>query len=182
MKPNQLIIQSLNLLIIIFLFCCLILFTSCRERVVPPDVPPYIPPIVLTAEDVGVVDAFIKIKFVDTTVSRTFKLTRDEATIVSAECTQPDTLILDEGLLPKHTYKYRAYRVVNNISVDSSDELSVLSMDTTSHNFNFEVFYLGDGNSSVLYDVAVLSDTLAYAVGEIYKRDSAGNFETEPYN
>jgi hypothetical protein len=34
----------------------------------------------------------------------------------------------------------------------------------------------------VLYDVAIINDTLAYAVGEIYKRDSVGNWDPNAYN
>ncbi len=41
-------------------------------------------------------------------------------------------------------------------------------LDTTSHSFTWEITTLGDRSSSVLYDVAVINDTLAYAVGEIY--------------
>jgi hypothetical protein len=53
--------------------------------------------------------------------------------------------------------------------------------DTTSHNFTWQTFTLGDGNSSVLYDVVVINDTLVYAVGEIYKSDSSGNWDSIPY-
>jgi hypothetical protein len=42
-------------------------------------------------------------------------------------------------------------------------------MDTTSHNIAWTSYTLGDGTgSSNLYDVAIINDTLAYAVGEIY--------------
>ena len=54
--------------------------------------------------------------------------------------------------------------------------------DTTSHNFVFETFVLGDGNSSSLYDVAIVNDTLAYAVGEIYLKDSTGQLDPNRYN
>ena len=46
--------------------------------------------------------------------------------------------------------------------------------DTTSHNYAWQTFILGDGNSSVLYDAAIINDTLIYAVGEIYLKDSTG--------
>ncbi|MEW6510406.1 MAG: glucosyl transferase [Bacteroidota bacterium] len=55
-------------------------------------------------------------------------------------------------------------------------------LDTTSHNFAWTVQTLGDGNSSVLYDVAIVNDSLAYAVGEVYLRDSSGGFDPLPYN
>jgi hypothetical protein len=35
--------------------------------------------------------------------------------------------------------------------------------------------------SSVLYDVTIINDTLAYAVGEMYLRDSLGNLDLTPY-
>lgn len=54
--------------------------------------------------------------------------------------------------------------------------------DTTSHNWTFETFVLGDGNSSVLYDVTIINDMLANAVGEIYLKDSLGNYDQLPYN
>jgi len=55
-------------------------------------------------------------------------------------------------------------------------------IDTTSHEFTWTVEMLGEGNGSGLYDVAVINDTLAYAVGEIYVRDSAGQYNPLPYN
>jgi len=66
--------------------------------------------------------------------------------------------------------------------VDSSTQATVTTMDTTSHNFTWQIDTLGDGGGSVLYDVAIINDTLAYAVGEIYKRDSVGNWDPLPYN
>lgn len=42
--------------------------------------------------------------------------------------------------------------------------------------------HLGDGASSALFDIANINDTLAYAVGAVYKRDSIGNWDPLPYN
>jgi hypothetical protein len=52
--------------------------------------------------------------------------------------------------------------------------------DTTSHGISWQIDVLGDG-SSLLCDVAIVNDTLAYAVGEIYLRDSLGNWDHLPY-
>jgi hypothetical protein len=54
--------------------------------------------------------------------------------------------------------------------------------DTTSHNFVWQIQMLGDGISSRLYDVAIINDTLAYAVGEIYLKDSTGSLDPLLYN
>ncbi len=54
--------------------------------------------------------------------------------------------------------------------------------DTTSHNWMFQTFVLGVGNSSMLNDVAIINDTLVYAVGEIYLKDSTGQLDPNAYN
>jgi hypothetical protein len=54
--------------------------------------------------------------------------------------------------------------------------------DTTSHLFAWKVELLGDGGGSILHDVAIINDTLAYAVGEIYLRDSTGQLDPILYN
>lgn len=56
-------------------------------------------------------------------------------------------------------------------------------IDTTSHNWIFEQpQFFGDGASSVFHDVAIINDTLAYAVGEIRFKDSSGNWDPNIYN
>ncbi len=55
-------------------------------------------------------------------------------------------------------------------------------VDTTSHDFVWERLMLGDGGSSILYDVAIISDTLAYAVGEVYLRDNFGDLDPDAFN
>jgi hypothetical protein len=54
--------------------------------------------------------------------------------------------------------------------------------DTTSHNWTFQTFYLGGATSSSLSDVAIINDTLAYAVGSIYTFDSTGTIDQNAYN
>ena len=53
--------------------------------------------------------------------------------------------------------------------------------DTTSHNFVFSLDTLGDGNSSALNDVAIISENNVWAVGEIHKRDSVGGYSQPAY-
>jgi hypothetical protein len=58
---------------------------------------------------------------------------------------------------------------------NSTAQLQVQTLDTTSSNFTWTVETLGDGSSSTLYDVAIVNDTLAYACGEIYSGGSICN-------
>jgi hypothetical protein len=55
------------------------------------------------------------------------------------------------------------------------------STDTTSHEFTFQTFTFGGGGGSILNDVAIINDTLVYAVGAIYLTDSTGQYDP-PYN
>ncbi len=55
-------------------------------------------------------------------------------------------------------------------------------VDTTSNDWSFTVNMLGDGGGSQLYDAAIVNDTLAYAVGAVYKQDSSGNWDPNAYN
>jgi hypothetical protein len=54
--------------------------------------------------------------------------------------------------------------------------------DTTSHNWTFETFLLGGAASSVLYDVAIVNDSTAMGVGELYLQDSSGQADPNACN
>jgi hypothetical protein len=55
--------------------------------------------------------------------------------------------------------------------------------DTTSNNFTWTHYtFGGQGGSSYFSDVAILNDTLAFAVGDIYANDSSGQSNSQPYN
>ncbi len=157
---------------------------SCKETPPepPPPPPPYVSTVQLAIEDTGVTDVWLKLRFTDTTQPRNYQLRRDNAIVLSGTLTTPDTVLLDTAALPKRTYQYKAYRLNNTTLTDSSAALSVTTMDTTSHNFTFKIDTLGV-TSSVLYDVAIINDTLAYAVGEMYLRnDTTGQLDPIPYN
>jgi hypothetical protein len=54
-------------------------------------------------------------------------------------------------------------------------------VDTTSHNFIFQTWMFGEHSSSVLHDVAIISENSIYVVGEIYLNDSLGQPDPNPY-
>ncbi|MGA9120191.1 MAG: hypothetical protein WB699_12575 [Bacteroidota bacterium] len=49
--------------------------------------------------------------------------------------------------------------------------------DTTSHAFTWQSAYVGDGYNSKLSDVIIIHDSLAYAIGEFYLKDSSGQID-----
>jgi hypothetical protein len=54
--------------------------------------------------------------------------------------------------------------------------------DTTSHGVLWQFSRLGDGASNYLEDIAIINDSLAYAVGTMYLNDSTGNLDHILYN
>jgi hypothetical protein len=180
-KVTQEIMQHAHKTISILLFVFIVqIFTGfgCRENAVNTDGGKG--PEFLTAEDVGVTDVYLRIKLPFSLLQQPLILKRDTTTIFSSAITVPDTLIYDQHLLPNRRYTYILTSSTGRIFPLAS-ALTITTMDTTSHNFTWQIDTLGDGNSSVLKDVTILSDTCAWAVGEIYKKDSLGNWDNEPY-
>ena len=54
--------------------------------------------------------------------------------------------------------------------------------DTTSHSLEWHFDCVGEGLGGQFLDVAVLNDSLAYAVGNFYENNSAGNLDPILYN
>ena len=155
---------------------CTLALTCKKEP--PPAV--YIPTLALTAVDASCTEAWLKLTTTQLPATvRLVRLTPTLHTVQTLQLTTPDTLLIDEGLLPRRTYTYKAYGLEVRGSgfevVDSSTQATVTTMDTTSHNFTWQIDTLGT-HSSVLYDVAIINDTLVYAVGEIFHRDSSENW------
>lgn len=157
---------------------CLVLAFSCKKD--PPVVPE--PTLSLTAVDASCTEAWLKAT--TTQLPATVRLLRDGQRVSDLRLLTSDSLVIDEGLLPNRAYTYQLQRLNDNSTViETSASAQVTTMDTTSHAWLFDPpVLLGDGSSSVLYDVAIINDTLVYAVGEIYKRDSLGNWDPNAYN
>jgi hypothetical protein len=166
---------------LLFLIISLLALTCKKEP--PPAV--HIPTLMLTAVDASCTEAWLKLTTTQVPATvRLVRLTPTLQTLQTLQLTTPDTLLIDEGLLPNQTYTYKAYRLEGQTPnpTDSTPGVQLTTMDTTSHNFTWQIDTLGDGGGSVLYDVAIINDTLAYAVGEINVRDSLGNWRNPPYN
>ncbi len=157
-----------------------LLCVGCKDESTPPP-PEHIPTVQLTLDGVGVTEVWLKLHFTDASLPRAFTLHRNATMILSGTLAGQDTLLLDTNAVPRATYTYIAFRLNGSTTMDSSAPLQVTTMDTTSHNFTWETDTLGDA-SSVLSDVAIINDTLAYAVGQMYLRDSTGQIDPTRYN
>jgi hypothetical protein len=152
------------------------LFTLQCEKPIPTenDKRPYTQSIELTKDDVGVTEAWLRVKFLDSLSGSSFKLTRNGQTIFTKTITKLDTFLLDTGLLPSQTYSYRVYRLRMNREADSSSVVTLTTMDTTSHNFTWQVDTISTGSTCVANDVFIVNDTCVYIVGQFNESDSLG--------
>ncbi len=65
---------------------------------------------------------------------------------------------------------------------DSPTEPPNQPPDTTSHSVSWQTFRFGQSLSGLIEDVSIVNDTLAYAVGDIYLKDSTGAVDPLCYN
>jgi hypothetical protein len=158
----------------VFLFIIFIFFSKCNTTE-PPDKGT----LTLTFEDASCTEIWLTLTTENLQLPTTIELKQDDQTRSIINLVKPDTLLYMDSLLPSQTYKFHASMQTNN---HASNELSVTTMDTTSHNFSFISYQFGEHSSSTLYDVAIIDENNIWAVGEIYMNDSLGQPDPMPYN
>lgn len=154
---------------------------SC-STIEPPDPPP--PPVVdepvltLELDDAHCTEAWLQLTTKDLELPAELTLkqynpTGDSLAQIFILNTQ-DSLLYIDSLLPNQTYKFKVAANTTNLPQSTTNLLNVTTMDTTSHNFSFEmVTFGGQIGSSVLYDVAIINENNIWAVGEIWIADTS---------
>ena len=137
------------------------------------------PELLLKLEDVSCTEAWLQLTTNNIQLPATINLLKNNSVTQIFSLSTQDSLLYIDSLLPNQTYKLQASSIQNPVS---SNELSVTTMDTTSHNFTWQTFEFGQHSSSVLYDVAIIDENNIWAVGEIYMNDSLGNPDPNCYN
>jgi hypothetical protein len=154
---------------ILVVACCRLLI-GCTDNSVNSS----INNLTLTVESVTCTEAILKIALAPSETQRVLTLSRGNSTIAAITLSGSDTVFIDDGVLPSKTYTYSLASARWNAITQ------ITTMDTTSHNWSWEVDKLGIANS-YLYDVAIVNDTLAYAGGIVYLNDSTGKFDQQSY-
>jgi hypothetical protein len=156
-----------------------LLLKSCNTVDPPPGDKPTL---TLKLEDVSCTEAWIELTTTNLQLPATITLKQinpngDTLSQVSILNTK-DSLLYIDSLLPNQSYTLIASHssAIGGLSGISSNELSVTTMDTTSHEFTYEAYVFGGQyQSSILFDVAIVSENSIWAVGEIYLLDSIGH-------
>jgi hypothetical protein len=167
--------------LLLFLF---LLLSGCKQPTQPKLEPKA--ELKLTLEDVSCTEAWIQLKTTNLQLPATLTLYKNNVAQNNILC-YGDTLLYIDSLLPNQTYKFKVVLTNNPQPTTypqppSSNEVTVTTMDTTSHNFTWQSWEFGECSNSVLYDVAIIDENNIWAVGEIYMRDSLGNCDPKAYN
>lgn len=130
----------------------------------------------LTVEDVSCTEAWLKVEAGDMTLPTDVTITKDGNLQFRFTLSAKDTTVCDNSLLPGKNYTYQI-----EYSSGIKESQSIRTMDTTSHDFSWQVLRIGDYGTWIR-DVAIINDTLIYAVGEFYKNLPNGQEEYPPYS
>lgn len=167
----------------IIIISIVFLFPNCSTTEPPPPPDETKPVLTLSFDKKSCTELWIKLTTKDLTLPSELTLKQYNPTGDSISqsfiLNTKDSLLYIDSLFPNKTYKFLITMQQSN---NASNELSVTTMDTTSHNFTYQTFEFGEpltGNSSRLYDVAIINENNIWAVGEIYVNDSLG--QTDVY-
>ena len=153
----------------------LLTLTTCNTTE-PPAPDETKPVLTLSFDKKSCTELWIKLTTKDLTLPANLTLTQYNPSGDSVNQTfslsNQDSLFYIDSLLPNQTYKF-----ITTIeqSKNKSNELSVTTLDTTSHNFTFQSWTFGTIGSSTLYDVAIIAENNIWAVGEIMIADTSIN-------
>ncbi|GIK20749.1 MAG: hypothetical protein BroJett005_01630 [Ignavibacteriota bacterium] len=149
------------------------LLKACNTTEPPPDGEK--PTLKLKLEDVSCTEAWIELRTTNLKLPATLTLKQNDQPRETINLNKADTILYLDSLLPNTTYIFHTTIQSSNQSEVKSNEISVTTMDTTSHNFTFTSWTFGTIGSSTLYDVAIINENNIWAVGEIMIADTSQN-------
>jgi hypothetical protein len=169
-----------NLTVLAVIFLVIAMVSSCKKNPVGPQVTPNVQ---LSVDYVTCTEVWLKLAFADSPDGGDYRITRDGATILTGTISGASAVLYDTTAQAKKNYTYTAYGLSSGQVKQVSPPLSVTTLDSTSHNFTWQTFdFGGDAGSCLLRDVAIINDTLIYAVGAVYLKDSIWQTTYSPNN
>ncbi len=165
----------ISLFLTLFIFSCTT--TEPPDKEDPPD-PVVIPSLTLTEDDTHCVESWLKLSADSLELPAELVLWQynpagDSISILINIATN-DTLLHIDSLWPDKEYSFIAAFPEPDSLHPSSNIVTVTTMDTTSHDFTFDMLtFGGDYGSCALYDCAIIDGNNIWAVGEITIGDSS---------
>ena len=166
------------LVTLLFLSILLITPISCDTNEPPPPDETE-PTLTLVLDDASCTEAWLQLTTKDLElpaelILKQYNPSGDSLSQIFILHTQ-DSLLYIDSLIPSQSYKFKVVANTTNNPQPTTNQLTVTTMDTTSHNFTFRSWTFGTIGSSVLYDVAIINENNIWAVGEIMIADTSQN-------
>ena len=133
----------------------------------------------LGVEDVFCTEVVLRVGLSDSGVVQDFNLVRDDSVVGVYYSSGNDTVIIDGGLMPDRDYEYRVDLVDGGRVRVSSESVVVHTLDTTSHEFDWEIDTLGV-YGSYLNDVWIVDEDDIWVVGNI--ETDSGEYNVAHWN
>jgi hypothetical protein len=133
--------------------------------------------ITIELEDISAIEAWVRVKSFNIELPIGINLFINSKLAKQVTLNDDDSVILLNSLLPNTNYSINA-----SIGDISSDVISAVTIDTTSHDYNWEIFTFGEHSSSILDDIVIISENNILVVGKIYLNDSSGQSDNDAYN
>ena len=145
----------------------LVLAIGCQDSTAPPGPPP-----TELSVDVdmplALEEVFLRIKGQYVPGHTRLYVFRGDSLLTQSKYLGQDTTIVDIGLQPAKTYAYRVLLADREGRTVISDTIAANTLDTTEHDIQWEEFSFGvSSRHSSFFDVAILSPTDIWAVGEV---------------
>lgn len=140
---------------------------SCKEC---PTEPEKVISLSISAPYIETSIVWLKILSTDSTHQKSYTIVRDSVVISEGTFIGKDTIIADRSVEPNTAYTYSV-----QYSKEISDPISVTTMDLSSSDFTWEVFYFGEATrNNILEDVSIVNENDIWVVGliEVWGWDS----------
>ncbi len=116
-----------------------------------------------------VTESYLRLHAGQVVPGSTLRVYRNGQMLWQKPYTEADSIVYDSTLAPAHTYTYRAELWSGSRQLARSNAVTVTTLDTTSHDFEWEIIeFPSPYGSGALYDVAIINENDIWAVGEIY--------------
>ena len=147
----------------------IIILISLRCDTTEP--PPNKASLSLTLEDVSCTEAWLQLKLSNVPLPSLVTLYKNGAVAQNNILCYGDTLLYVDSLLPNQTYTFQISSIPQSGGQypASSNKATSTTLDSTSHNFIWEIETIGDYGSYAL-DVAVINENDIWLVGQFYER------------
>ena len=127
-----------------------------------------------------VTESYLRLHTGQVVSGSTLRVYRNGEMLWQKPYTEADSIVYDSTLAPAHTYTYRAELWSGSRQLARSNAVTVTTLDTTSHDFEWEIIeFPSPYATGGLIDVAIIDENNIWAVGEIY---SDSNQPWLPYN